>query len=67
MVDKADHGGAARGSVDPAHASGTALGKRYANADGSVELLCTKPGRGSLALDGAPLTIKAAKPLPASD
>jgi hypothetical protein len=68
MVAKAEHGGAPNGSVvDGAPASGTVLGKRYADAEGSVELLCTKPGPGSLALNGTPLTIKSAKPLPASD
>ncbi|HWC82314.1 MAG TPA: hypothetical protein VG756_20380 [Pseudonocardiaceae bacterium] len=67
MVDKADHDGTARAELDPEHAAGTLLGKRYTDAAGSVELLCTKPGRGSLALDGTPLAVKAAKPLPASD
>lgn len=67
MVDKALYEGAAGGPVDAAHASGTGLGKRYVAQDGAVELLCTKPGRGSLELDGVPLTIKTAKPLPASD
>lgn len=68
MVDKdARHDGAGRGTVDAARASGTELGKRYVALDGAVELLCTKPGRGSLELDGVPLTIKTAKPLPASD
>ena len=46
---------------------GTALGKRYVNADESLELLCTKPGDGSLGVDGTLLSLKEAKPLPASD
>ena len=46
---------------------GTQLGKRYVNADGDLELLCTKPGKGSLGAGGTPLEIKGAKPLPASD
>ena len=46
---------------------GTQLGKRYVNAAGDLELLCTKPGKGSLGCAGAPLTVKGAKPLPASD
>ena len=46
---------------------GTQIGKRYVNEAGDLELLCTKPGKGSLALDGSALTIKGAKPLPASD
>ena len=46
---------------------GTQIGKRYIDAAGALELLCTKPGDGSLALAGAELTIKGAKPLPSSD
>jgi hypothetical protein len=46
---------------------GTQLGKRYVDGDETVELLCTKPGRGSLTLGGRPLTLKEAKPLPSSD
>ena len=48
-------------------AGGTQLGKRYVDAAGSLELLCTKPGNGTLAARGEPLTLKAAKPLPSSD
>lgn len=47
--------------------TGTQLGKRYGNAAETLELLCTKPGDGSLAADGAPLELKETKPLPASD
>lgn len=51
-----------------AHASGgTQMGKRYVDADDTVEILCTKPGEGSLGLGDAPLDLKEAKPLPASD
>jgi hypothetical protein len=46
---------------------GTQLGKRYTDDAGEIELLVTKPGQGSLTLDGAPLELKTAKPLPASD
>ena len=61
--------GTASGAValDPAHAGGTLIGKRYVNADESIELLCTKGGKGALVLNGAPLTIKEAKQLPSSD
>ncbi|MFJ8493069.1 hypothetical protein ACIRBZ_32690 [Streptomyces sp. NPDC094038] len=45
----------------------TLLGKRYTDADGTLELLCTSPGTGELACAGVPMTLKAAKPLPASD
>jgi len=46
---------------------GTQIGKRYVNEAGDLELLCTKPGKGSLAAAGAALTVKGAKPLPSSD
>ena len=48
-------------------AGGTQIGKRYVNAAGNLELLCTKPGKGSLAASGEPLVLKSAKPLPSSD
>ncbi len=57
----------AGGSVSPDAAKGTALGKRYVNEAGDVELLCTKPGEGSLAVGGTLLQPKDAKPLPSSD
>jgi hypothetical protein len=44
---------------------GTVMGKRY--ADGDLEVLVVKPGRGTLTADGRPLAIKEAKPLPSSD
>ncbi len=55
------------GSVDAAHAEGTLLGKRYVNEAGDLELLCVKPGDGSLAAGGEALVLKEAKPLPSSD
>jgi hypothetical protein len=57
----------AQGSIDPAFAEGTRIGKRYVDAAATVELLCVKPGKGSLSLDGVALHTKDAKPLPASD
>lgn len=54
-------------ALDTAHQSGTLLGKRYAADDTGIELLCTKAGEGSLSLDGTPLPVKDAKPLPSSD
>jgi hypothetical protein len=62
--------GAASTPVDapaPAFSSGTQLGKRYVNEAGSLEVLCTRPGAGSLSVDGVALKIKGAKPLPSSD
>lgn len=46
---------------------GTQVGKRYTNEAGDLEILCTKPGEGSLGANGTALTIKGAKPLPSSD
>lgn len=68
-------GGVTMGEAKPAeaaalsagHANGTLMGKRYVDADGKFELLCVKPGKGSLAVDGVALVTKDAKPLPASD
>ncbi|HBZ72855.1 MAG TPA: hypothetical protein DEP35_25230 [Deltaproteobacteria bacterium] len=53
--------------ISPDAAKGTTLGKRYVNADGTLELLCIKPGEGSLAVAGEALRLKEAKPLPSSD
>ena len=57
----------ASAQTDPAHAAGTLLGKRYADADSGLEVLCTKAGDGSLSLGDDPLHVKDAKPLPSSD
>ena len=46
---------------------GTLMGKRYVDPDETVEVLCTKPGDGSLGIGDALLDLKEAKPLPASD
>jgi len=46
---------------------GTLMGKRYVDPDETVEVLCTKPGDGSLGISDALLDLKEAKPLPASD
>lgn len=50
-----------------AFSGGALMGKRYVDADAAYELLCVKPGKGSLAVDGVALVTKDAKPLPASD
>ena len=50
-----------------AETPGTLLGKRYADAADTLELLCTASGAGPLTYGGQPLTIKAPKVLPASD
>jgi hypothetical protein len=54
-------------SLDPDLAEGALLGKRYADEELGLELLCSKAGQGSLTCNGAPLGLKGAKPLPASD
>jgi hypothetical protein len=52
--------------TDP-HKTGTLLGKRYADDDAGIEVLCTTPGEGSLGLGDTPLPEKGAKLLPSSD
>jgi hypothetical protein len=47
-------------------ASGNAVGKRYIDGHGG-EVLVTKAGIGTLSIGDTPLTLKEAKPLPASD
>lgn len=56
-----------KGAVNPAFSEGTKMGKRYTDAAGTFELLCVKPGAGSLSIDGAACQLKDAKPLPSSD
>lgn len=55
------------GALDAAQAEGTLLGKRYADEEVGIELLCTKAGQGSLWLNGVPMVLKQAKALPSSD
>lgn len=48
--------------------TGTQLGKRYVSPTaGSLELLVTKAGDGTLADRGTPLVVKESKALPSSD
>ncbi|MBV8388019.1 MAG: hypothetical protein JOZ68_02325 [Acidimicrobiia bacterium] len=64
---------AAEGDAGPKEAveagfdEGTQLGKRYADEEVGIEILCTKPGKASLSLGDERLNIKGAKPLPSSD
>ena len=58
---------AAAGAAMQGSGAETLIGKRYVNADESVELLCTKGGKGWLSLNGTPLEVKQAKQLPSSD
>lgn len=57
----------AGGSPAADASGGTLLGKRYVNEAADLEVLCTKPGDGSLAANGVALSVKEAKPLPSSD
>ena len=53
--------------LDASLGDGPLTGKRYADDELGIELLCTRPGEGALAADGKVLPLKGAKPLPASD
>lgn len=53
--------------ADAAQMEGCLVGKRYVNEDQSVELLCVKAGKGTLAADGQALQTKETKKLPSSD
>jgi hypothetical protein len=50
-----------------AEGDATLLGKRYADEDLGLELLCTAGGEGTLSIGDTPLLVKGAKPLPSSD
>lgn len=62
-LDDTASGGAA---LDPDFSGGAVMGKRYVDEAGG-EVLVTKAGAGTLSIGTVPLTIKEAKPLPASD
>ena len=64
LEDGQDAGGA---SLDPSLGDGPQLGKRYADDEIGLEVLCTRAGTGALTVDGRPLLLKGAKPLPSSD
>ena len=52
--------------VDPEFAEGNVMGKRYVD-DAGAEVLVTKAGAGTLSVGDTALSLKEAKPLPASD
>lgn len=62
-----DSADAAGGDVDPAFSEGVLIGKRYVDEGSGIEVLGAKPGEGSLSFDGRAMSLKDAKPLPASD
>jgi hypothetical protein len=53
--------------VQDGHGGGAAMGKRYVDEAGRLELLCTKAGDGVPAVNGVILHLKSAKALPSSD
>ncbi len=54
-------------SLSPDHSAGSQVGKRYADDETGVEILCSKAGAGSLSLDGRGVPLKDTKKLPSSD
>ena len=59
--------GGATQPVADGFGDGTQVGKRYADDEVGLEVLCTKAGPGTLSLGLDPLPVKGAKPLPSSD
>ncbi len=57
---------AADATLDPDFSEGNAMGKRYVDENGA-EVLVTKAGKGTLSVGTTKLSLKEAKPLPASD
>lgn len=66
LVD-GEEAGAAGVALDPSLGDGPLLGKRYADEELGLELLCSRAGTGALTVDGRVLPVKGAKPLPSSD
>lgn len=54
-------------SRDADRSAGSLLGKRYADEELGIELLCSKGGAGSLTIGDTGLGVKGAKALPSSD
>ncbi|KHO19449.1 MULTISPECIES: hypothetical protein [Mycobacteriaceae] len=53
-------------TIDAAFSDGNLMGKRYVD-DAGAEVLVTKAGAGTLSVGTTALSLKEAKPLPASD
>ncbi len=66
MVDRSEQVTPAGAPPGDGH-GGTLLGKRYADDELGLELLCVKGGSGQLTVDGRVLHPREARPLPASD
>lgn len=54
-------------SLSADHSGGSQAGKRYADEESGLEVLCSKAGQGSLSVNGRPIEAKDAKKLPSSD
>src|SRR5690606_8272256 len=66
-VPMVEPGSEATGTPVEGAVGGTALGKRYVDADERREVLCSKAGEGSRSVGATLLALKEYKPLPASD
>ncbi|MEM7097210.1 MAG: hypothetical protein AAF541_03050 [Pseudomonadota bacterium] len=53
--------------ADPEHMYDCLIGKRYVNAEETLEVLCVKAGEGSFGYEGQMLMGKETKRLPSSD
>jgi hypothetical protein len=67
MVDAASDAPQLVQPADPALLAGSVMGKRYSEPESGIQLLCVTAGEGTLAVNGHPLEIEAAKQLPSSD
>ena len=56
-----------RAELDASIGDAPQMGKRYADEEVGIELLCSRPGAGAVTVNGAVLPLKGAKPLPSSD
>lgn len=54
-------------ALSGSHSGGSQVGKRYFDDESGLEVLCSKAGAGSVAVDGRPIPVKEAKKLPSSD
>lgn len=63
-IDEAPPGGLV---LNADFAGGTPIGKRYTDEESGIEVLASKGGSGTLAVNGTALPMKGAKPLPSSD
>ena len=56
-----------RNFTPPGFCGGSLTGKRYTDAQETMEFLCTKGGEGTITVAGYDIGIKQAKALPSSD